>query len=258
MIMLLHIFIRHNLSNGALEDLLRLINVIVGFSSLPSTFYSFASHFGNEEFTRHYVCKGCGLYMANNSDGACSNCKRSEKNFFISFDLTSTIKNVVSRNWECIQRYKSSMVDGNLNDILQAKVACQMENASNSYNIFVSFNTDGVAVFNSNVKKSLWPILLIINNLPPALRFMRQNVIVAGLWLSNGEPDLDIYMKPFLEQLQNLSNEGFTLLNNIPCKVITIACCVDSVARCSLHVSFSKLSSLMDMRLVAIACIPVI
>ncbi|XP_062541094.1 uncharacterized protein LOC134209126 [Armigeres subalbatus] len=63
LVMLMHIFMRHNLSNSALEDILRLINVVLGFSSLPNTFYSFMSYFGTQQLVRHFVCKGCGLYM---------------------------------------------------------------------------------------------------------------------------------------------------------------------------------------------------
>ncbi|XP_062705641.1 uncharacterized protein LOC134287586 [Aedes albopictus] len=235
MIMLLHIFIRHNLTNSALEDFLRLINVMVGFSSLPTTYYSFTSYFGTQQFVRHYVCKGCGLYMDENSEEMCNICGKSEKTFFISFDLASAIKTVILRNWEQIQEYKSSLVDGEISDILQGKVARKIYDACNSYNILISFNTDGVAAFNSNIKKSLWPILVTINNLPPVLRYIRKNIIVAGLWLSHGEPDLDIFMKPFLGQLKDLADEGFTVLNDVFCKVITICCCVDSVARCKLQ-----------------------
>lgn len=101
--------------------------------------------------------------------------------------------------------------------------------------IFISFNTDGVAMCNSNAKKSLWPIIVTINNLPPALRFLRKNVIVAGLWLSHGEPDLNVFLKPFFDELRYMTENGVALKNNILCNVQAICCCVDSVARCKIQ-----------------------
>lgn len=51
----------------------------------------------------------------------------------------------------------------------------------NTESLFLTYNfsVDGLAVFN-NAKGSLWPILVTINEIPPAIRF--QNVLVAGLW----------------------------------------------------------------------------
>jgi len=38
------------------------------------------------------------------------------------------------------------------------------------FNISFSFYTDGVNPFKSSQKQNLWPILLMINELPPELR----------------------------------------------------------------------------------------
>lgn len=40
----------------------------------------------------------------------------------------------------------------------------------NPLNIFFSFNTDGVAPYKSSNKQNVWPIFLVINELPPRLR----------------------------------------------------------------------------------------
>lgn len=155
LVMLMHIFMRHNLSNSALEDILRLINVVLGFSSLPNTFYSFMSYFGTQQLVRHFVCKGCGLYMGTTPEEKCNMCRRSEKNIFISFDMITNLRSILLKNWDKILAYGSSLIDGQFSDILQGKVAFNSKtyNTDGSYNILISFNTDGVAVFNSNIKK---------------------------------------------------------------------------------------------------------
>lgn len=227
----MHIFMRHHLTNVALEDILGMINVIVGYPSLPTTFYSFSKFFGTHQFVRHFVCKSCGLYYGETPEEMCQICSSTKSDYFVSFDIISSLKNVLLRNWKQIEEYKLSTAEYR-NDITQGRVIQSLRKARS---IFISFNTDGVAIFNSNVKKSLWPIIITINDLPPALRFLRSNMVVAGLWLANGDPDLDVFMKPFLLQLQNLANVGLELFVGLQYKIYTICCCVDSVARCKLQ-----------------------
>lgn len=41
----------------------------------------------------------------------------------------------------------------------------------NPLNISFSFNTDGVSPYKSSNKQNFWPIFLVINELPPRLRY---------------------------------------------------------------------------------------
>lgn len=231
LLMLLHIFMRHNLTNVALEDLLNLINVIVGYTSLPRTFYSFSKYFATKGFTRHYLCKSCGLYLGEVSTESCEICSSTKTEYFVSFDIISALRSVLQRNWRYITDYVQT-TSGFINDLRDGRV---VQNLLQGNRISISFNTDGVAIFNSNTKKSLWPIIITINDLPPALRFLRRNTIIAGLWLGSGDLDLEVFMKPFLTQLQELAYKGLELYEGLVYKVFAIACCVDSVARCKLQ-----------------------
>ncbi|KAL1399284.1 hypothetical protein pipiens_008336 [Culex pipiens pipiens] len=58
MFAILNIFSRHKLTNVALTDLLLLINLIVGFNSLPTDYKKFCDFFCNQaqDFTREFVC----------------------------------------------------------------------------------------------------------------------------------------------------------------------------------------------------------
>lgn len=38
------------------------------------------------------------------------------------------------------------------------------------HNILVTLNTDGISMYKSSAKYSLWPVLLTVNELPPKLR----------------------------------------------------------------------------------------
>lgn len=49
-------------------------------------------------------------------------------------------------------------------------------------NFSLSFNTDGVSIYRTSSKGELWPVYLVINELPPKIRYLicmrfRQNII---------------------------------------------------------------------------------
>ncbi|XP_058828764.1 uncharacterized protein LOC131688491 [Topomyia yanbarensis] len=159
----------------------------------------------------------------------------STKLFFVTFDFASQLKSSLLQHWSIVQDYKKRCKDDiHIEDVLHGNVLRTIDGYSTN-DVSLTFNTDGVAIFNSNAKKSLWPIIVTINELPPNLRYSRKNVLIAGLWLSNSEPDLDIFMRPFFEQLRRLAKEGLQLASGITCKVFTVCCCVDSIARCKIQ-----------------------
>ena len=51
---------------------------------------------------------------------------------------------------------------------------------SRPQNLPFTWNTDGVPIFKSS-NFSLWPLYLVINELPPKKRFSKDNMILAGL-----------------------------------------------------------------------------
>jgi hypothetical protein len=54
------------------------------------------------------------------------------------------------------------------------------KNEINQSKVFsLCINTDGISMCNKS-KKSVWPIMLVINELPVAIRFCLENVIFAG------------------------------------------------------------------------------
>lgn len=72
-----------------------------------------------------------------------------------------------------------------------------------------------------------------VNELPYSLR--KNNMILAGLWIGEGSPRMDVFLKPFIEELITLHNEGITCSffnkKNVNIKVHTLIASVDSVAR---------------------------
>ncbi|KAL1431476.1 hypothetical protein MTO96_002247 [Rhipicephalus appendiculatus] len=65
----------------------------------------------------------------------------------------------------------------------------------------LTFNTDGAPVFESS-KNSIWPIQVLINELPVALRW--QNIALSGLWFSKSHPPMHVFMAKFAEEVRSI------------------------------------------------------
>lgn len=232
MFILMNVFLRHNLSNVAICDILQIINLIVGFKSLPDTYSEFSKFFSKSNYTRHHVCEKCDFYIGETLQ-SCVNCKSNSTFFFVTFDFISNLRDILVRNWHAIvQHQAASKLSQHVTDLLNAGVA-QSKSIKNS--ITLTLNTDGVSIFNSNTKKSLWPLIICINDLPPNIRFLRKNIIIAGLWLQNGEPNLDVFLKPLSEMLKQVYHNGLNLGSVLIDRVYMVACCVDTKARCKVQ-----------------------
>lgn len=91
--------------------------------------------------------------------------------YIVKANMTSSIEKHLSH---CF-RY-NFLHDDNLYDIFSGSVYKNLLKPGgflgpdHPFNISFSFYTDGVNPFKSSQKQNLWPILLMINELPPELR----------------------------------------------------------------------------------------
>ena len=92
------------------------------------------------------------------------------------------------------------------------------------HSIALSFATDGFQPFQRSVT-SVWPLLLMICNLPSNIRFKREYMMLCGL--IPGHPStLQPFLKPLVMDLNTLYNEGF--------KTYCAACKTDVLVRVKL------------------------
>lgn len=76
---------------------------------------------------------------------------------------------------------------------------------SNTTDLALSFHTDGVKLFKTRSAFHIWPLLLIINNLPPEERFKRENLLLLGLIPGPQQPkDIDSFLRPLINELKLL------------------------------------------------------
>ena len=70
-------------------------------------------------------------------------------------------------------------------------------------NISFIMNTDGAILFKSS-NVSIWPLFLIINELPFKERKREENMILAGLWIGSQKPPMTLFLKPLTDSLKDL------------------------------------------------------
>ena len=93
-------------------------------------------------------------------------------------------------------------------DGLMYKKYCKSNDIlKNKNNFSYTFNTDSCQASDSS-KVSVWPIFIMIHELPDQLR--KKFIIIAGLWVSKSEPHMNVFLEPFVQQANKLSDEGFT------------------------------------------------
>ncbi|XP_046482806.1 uncharacterized protein [Neodiprion pinetum] len=145
----------------------------------------------------------------------------------------SLMENLITRDAALARAPPTVMTDIYDSELYRAAIGEYFQNADHvlTYN----FNTDGMPIFNSS-NRSSWPLLLIVNELPPHLRF--KHVLLAGLWVGNKEPSptmMNTFLQQFVSQANHLTERGLKLKNDMgrktTFKIIPLCCVCDSVAR---------------------------
>lgn len=79
------------------------------------------------------------------------------------------------------------------------------------YNLSVKLNTDGVAIFRSS-QFGVWPLFLLINELPPSLMRKNKYRLFAGLWFGEEKPFFSTFFKPFVDTLRETEIDGIEVV----------------------------------------------
>ncbi|XP_077519808.1 uncharacterized protein LOC144129530 [Amblyomma americanum] len=85
-------------------------------------------------------------------------------------------------------------------------------------------------------KYSIWPIQVMINELPAHLR--SRNILIPALWYGQSHADMTLFMQAFVKQMHQLEQTGIAWkagLQTMHSKVYCLSCCADSPARALLQ-----------------------
>lgn len=223
LLMCLVLGFRHNLTWVALVDNLQLINSLYSSPVIPASKYFFLKHMekGNESVAAYHIyCETCEAYLGIKNDLLSKyviTCEcgqevkvSSTETFFLSIGLETQSKDLLSNpkigkalNYR-FERVKtnndalSDIYDGAIYQSLSAPGGI----LSSPSNLSYTFNTDGIP-FGKSSKKTIWPIYLTINELPPNER--TKHMLLAGIWVGNKDPNMTIFLKPFVDYANLLS-----------------------------------------------------
>jgi hypothetical protein len=193
----------------AKNELLKLIVLLLpSKNKLPNTFHqlsskiqkslkqinltSFYCHECNSELVEIYrPCDTCGAYN-----------KKEKLNTFHLVDFKEQVRNVIIANRNSIMEFKAS--ERNFFDLADSEY---YDKALTSINLMIY--TDGLSFDNSN-KKTIWPVIANIIDVPPSLRNSNNCKIICGVWFGEKDPNCQILFEKIYENLKILNEEGLS------------------------------------------------
>lgn len=224
--------INYGISGTQMTDLLQLINLHLAVAHPAlSSLYKFKNYFSKLAFPaglqKHYYCSFCFAAVEENQE-KCKNSfclaslkDKKNKGYFISVSVEEQLKKLFQRQdfKENIKaKYKRiKKNNNNIEDIYDGELYKKLSEPggvlSSDYPLNVSFtiNTDGIPIFKSS-KMSIWPVFLMINELPFDIRKCSENMLIAGLWFGEQKPFMYTFTEPLHRDLQKLENEGLEVV----------------------------------------------
>lgn len=184
-------FISHNQSYKCLEDVTHLINTTPGAQiRIPNTKHRIKRQL-HPFFTPifHIQCAICKTYSATiTAESECAMCsiviKRAHSNYFVAFPLKAQLVKSITDHFHEIVAYHQRLGEP-ANLIRDVHDGIQYKKLKSCYPdcflLPLAVNTDGARVFNTT-NKSMWPIQIYQNFLPPNVRYVPDNIIVTAIY----------------------------------------------------------------------------
>jgi hypothetical protein len=127
------------------------------------------------------------------------------------FDINSQIKRILKRVCDNDFNNKSdscNTIQDFYDGYLYKSLLLDSENGerfSRKEALTFMLNTDGIAK-SHNSDQTIWPIYLVINELPLHMRFCMENTIIAGLSVGFKKPDFEyFFLSPIFAELISLN-----------------------------------------------------
>ncbi|KAK3924213.1 Halomucin [Frankliniella fusca] len=210
-----------NLSGALITKVLQLIALHCPDGSIVKrtlhTFRAYFSKLGESLLVFHFFCSEC-KYPLKTKTSRCLKCKKnSDVSYFLELPLLQQLQNLFSRNdfYQNLQyRFKADRKyhSDNIEDIYDGEIyKGQMENGflQNMSNISFMWYSDGVSIFKSS-SFSIWPLCLVINELPYKMRTLPENILLVGLWFGKGKPSPNVFLKPLQKNMKTFTQDGHT------------------------------------------------
>ena len=240
---------KYNFTGEAIEQLLTIVALVLPNEHiLCNSIYAFKKYFQKlkNPIVKHFYCPFCLSYLGNSEVNVCTNeyCGKNittnEKCYFLEMPLVNQIQSFFMEDGihgKLQERFEYFNTSGVYRDVYDGSLYRSYFNNSGPLscpdNISFILNTDGAPVFKSS-KVSIWPLYLVINELPYNLRIRKENMLMAGLWFGTKKPAMNTFLKPMIKSIETL-HEGIECVSpergKFTCKGYLLAATADLPAR---------------------------
>ncbi len=204
----------HKLSDIVLDDILKLISIIIPENKLPKTSKKLIStlSLNDNEIIENLYCSKCDNVSDVKNIKNCAMCN-SELIKFTTFDIIPQLEKILSNQSYVKQIVSANKIRDNKNvciqDALDGQIYLAVEKKRDILNISLNINSDGAPLIKSR-NHSLWPVIGNILELDQSSREKIDNLIISGIWLHNSKPTNKFFYKAF-EKLKELLGKEITI-----------------------------------------------
>lgn len=198
---------RHRLSNRCLSDILKLLQIL-RVPNVPVSLWK-SKRLVNNQSSSHLhmkkqsICPSCK--NVSNNTNCCNKCNidyqttRTAKliPIFYHFDIGVQLESILLHTSDLAFPKLSSPPPKMMHDIVDGSFYRNRFKQESGRFITLTLNVDGVQLHKGS-DSSVWPVLLVINEIRRRKRYSLENVILAGVWPGPKKPSRD-EMAIFLE-----------------------------------------------------------
>ncbi|CAF1484868.1 unnamed protein product [Adineta steineri] len=235
---------RHRLSVRCIDDIISLLRTL-NVPNVPPSWYYLKKFLTSTRPmpVQTFICPEC--QEGSISNVVCSQCNShfnsmKKSNYFLTFPIHSQIERILYYNRDIFTPRRSQTMC--MRDICDGAIYQKLQDKLQAPFFTLTLNVDGIAP-NKGCQQNIWPILLVMNDLPLKQRFAIQNVILAGVWPGPKKPsrlEMSLFFRNLIDELISLE-EGvkFKLYDandtSIFTRIFLVGACCDKPAQALLQ-----------------------
>lgn len=210
--------IEKRLSYQATSSVVKLMNGMPSASiKLPTSTTAIRKYSSDKiKFKFLIKCEECDDFVEHGVE--CGQCKRilrkdsKKNNFLVYMNSEPQIRLILNRHFkEIINHLNREHIDDVMCDIDDGRLYKELKKKYPHVKIIsLTANIDGANVFRSS-HDSLWPVQLVLNCLPPEIRYLPENIIVTTLFYGKKKPNMEELLYHLAAEIDYLSNKLITV-----------------------------------------------
>lgn len=245
------LYLKHNLSKSALDDYLKILNVVV--SGTGNTLddemrspYMFFKRFSKleEGLKRIYPCVVCSKPLINGDSGypeegkmqPCGHKFLKEKHngcYTLLLPIEDQLKYFITHHGiKLINVLDTEDEDDDsvdCSDVNTGRLYRKLlkDGIIDQHSLTMLLATDGGQFFGAS-KYGFWPFIGVLNEASYKIR--RSNVVILALWFGDVKPPLEAFLEAIVQELNRLNTEGF-YCNGVKYTLHPVTTSTDTIAR---------------------------